>query len=133
MLLIPWILTAIRGAIYFAVAVFIINKIFGSDTISWHVLWFGVPGHVIADFAGFCNVVYHPSQKPAVLGPCYLGLVALAVICGFVLGIWAGLLVFVEGYLFGVPGGYHRTVRELDAIELAQDSRDEYGHPKGER
>lgn len=116
MSLIPWSLTAIRGAIYLAVAVFIINKIFDSDTISWHVLWFGVPSHVIADFAGFSNVVYHPNQKPAVLGPCYLGLVALAVTCGFVLGIWAGLLVFVEGWVFGVPGGHRRTVRYLDDL-----------------
>jgi hypothetical protein len=121
MAVIPWIFTAMRGAFIFSLAAFVINKLFGSDTISWYVLCFGIPSHVLADFAGFCNVVYAPSQKPAVLGPCYLGLLALAIACGVVLGVWSGLLVFLEGWVFGLPAGHHRTIRDLDKIQLAAD------------
>ena len=123
--LIPWLLTAIRGAIIFALAVYGINWLFGEDTISWGVLWFGVPSHVLADYAGFCNVFYNPSQKPAKLAPCYAGLVALAIICGFVVGVWAGGVVFVEGWVLGLPGGHRRTIRALDNIQLAQDLNDD--------
>jgi hypothetical protein len=113
MILVPWILNALRGALVFAVATFVLNWAFGSGTISWHILWFGVPSHVLADFAGFCDVVYDPSQKPGVLGPCYMGLVILATVCAFIVGMWAGLLVLVEGVALGVPGGRHQAKRDL--------------------
>ena len=119
--IIPWILTAVRGAIIFAVAVFAIKMLVGGDAISWYLLCFGVPSHVIADFAGFCHVFCGPKQKPALLGNCYFALVVLAIACGFVLGLWAGLLVFVEGWVFGFPGGAWRTVRDLDKTQLVQD------------
>jgi hypothetical protein len=109
-----------RGA-FFGVTVFLINKLFGGSVISWYILCFGIPSHVVADFAGFSNITLDSNQKPAVLGTCYLVLVVLALVCGFSLGLWAGLLVFIEAWLLGVPGGARRTVRDLDAIQLAQD------------
>lgn len=113
MFIIPWVLTAFRGALIFSATVVGFNALFGANTISWYILWFAIPSHVLADFAGFCNVVYSDNSKPAILGPCYSGLVALAVACGFIIGFWAGLLVFLEGWLLGLPAGYKRTQRDL--------------------
>lgn len=110
MVIIPWIFTALRGTFIFVIAVAAINKFTGSQTISWYILFFGVPSHVVADFAGFCNVVLSPTQKPTVLGNCYLVLIGLAVVSGFSLGLWEGILVFVEGLLLGFPGGSRRTI-----------------------
>ncbi len=112
--------TSVWGLLLFSVAVLAINAIFGAGSISWKILWFGVPCHILADFAGFCNVMLHPSQKANTLVPCYLGIVGLAASCWLMLGFWEGALVFAESWLFGVPGGHFRTIRDLDRLSIDQ-------------
>ena len=89
--------------------------------VSWHILWFGIPGHFLADFAGVCNAMLHPSQKPTVLGPCYLCIVILVALCWGFLGFLAGALVFTEIWLMGIPEAHFRTLRDLDKISLSQE------------
>jgi hypothetical protein len=116
MILVPWILTALRGTLVLTVVTFVIKAVFGSDAMSWHILWFGVPTHVLADFTGFCDVIYDSGRKLEVVGPCYIGLVVLAIVSGFVVGAWAWLVLLLEAVLLGVPGGHHHARRELARV-----------------
>lgn len=126
MLVVPWIVTALRGAVALSLMVLVVNWVFGSGTISWYALVFGIPNHVLADFTGFCVYAVGHAQRRVVLGRCYLGIVTLAVLSGVVLGIPTGMLVFFEAWLIGIPGGYHGAVRDFDRLELLNALRQDH-------
>jgi hypothetical protein len=130
MLLIPWLLTAVRGAVLFTILIVISNSIFGPGAISWYVLLFGIPIHVVGDFAGFLDTILHESRKSFPVGVCFTVLIGLTIGCTVVFGAYAGALVFAESiYAFR-----HGTVRAVASLlSLGLSSSDDLNNPTGKK
>lgn len=109
--LVSWLVVVLKGTIWYAVVIYAARIFVAPEPFPWAVMFLGVPSHWLAHFAGFLIVAYrNPLRRQAVLGTCYLGLLFLSFATGLIFGLWAGLLVFIEAWLIGLPGGHRDTL-----------------------